>query len=667
VAVIDKLKPGVKGPAVPKDIHDRLKRGREVMLQDASKRRLYTRFERGEQYWYVNEKGVLNFQATVTTASGGKPPHRIRNKYNFIRAIVEGKISAATQRVPSYEITPSTTEPDDAAAARLAEKVALYGYDKWMVRRATVKAVKLALVQGEGFVMPVFDPNVGPFIEEHDEETGKTERIGQGEIRLLVFDGNQVFWQPGCDFYESRWWAIERAMPVEEAEQIPGFVGGKLAADATTAEVPTDRRDSDDFVLVTEYLERPCPKYPDGRRLMIANGRVIAPPESYPCRDAKGRVVDEPVIHRLSYVVDPSADRDQGLVEQLVDLQRTINDCWNKLLEWKNRALNPRLLAPKGSLTRGPNDAPGGVDYYNPVGGMKPEWQPTPAIPRELFEILQQAIEHMRAIAADVDVQAEADLAARTAQAAIEQSRARWQSFIGDLAEFHSRVMRHCLTLVQGHYTEPRLVKIQGLFGPELVPGFMGADLRGQADVRVLSSSIEVKSRKSVVEETLLFADRQWISPQAAMATIKGGVAESLGRAFELDVARANQIIQMVKEGPDKLFSIPTRAEADPVTGAPTQIPGWLPRRHIDNTDIWIQVWSMWMKTSDFFRLEPGLQEAANLVFESLMMHQQQEQAAALAAQNAQAEQQGMANAAMEQRAKPSPDQRMPDMPDTQS
>ena len=56
--------------------------------------------------------------------------------------------------------------------------------------------------------------------------------------------------------------------------------------------------------------------------------------------------------------------------------------------------------------------------------------------------------------------------------------------FLGDLAEFHSRLGRRCLYLVQRHYTEPRLIKVQGLFGPDLTPGFMGADLMGQADVQ---------------------------------------------------------------------------------------------------------------------------------------------------------------------------------------
>jgi hypothetical protein len=86
--------------------------------------------------------------------------------------------------------------------------------------------------------------------------------------------------------------------------------------------------------------------------------------------DAHGVVADEPVIHRLSYTVNPEGD-DLGLVERLIDLMRTVDDCWNKLLEWKNRCLMPRIMAPKGANIR-TNDVPGGVDYYDPQGGVAP-------------------------------------------------------------------------------------------------------------------------------------------------------------------------------------------------------------------------------------------------------------------------------------------------------
>jgi hypothetical protein len=73
-----------------------------------------------------------------------------------------------------------------------------------------------------------------------------------------------------------------------------------------------------------------------------------------------------------------------GLVEHLLDSQRTINDCTNKQLEWKNHALIPQLLAPVGSIRTKRTDKPGAIIEYIPINGAVPEWQPIPPVPSEL-------------------------------------------------------------------------------------------------------------------------------------------------------------------------------------------------------------------------------------------------------------------------------------------
>jgi hypothetical protein len=155
-----------------------------------------------------------------------------------------------------------------------------------------------------------------------------------------VFSGNQVFWEPGVDFEDSRWVVIEQALPADVIREEPGYLEGELKADATAAESPTDDTPAD-LVLRREYLERPSADKPKGRRLVMANGRQILPESDYPCTNAKGEVLDEMVLLRLSYLTETD-DRDRGLVELLVDLQRTIQDSWNKILEWKNRRLTRR-------------------------------------------------------------------------------------------------------------------------------------------------------------------------------------------------------------------------------------------------------------------------------------------------------------------------------------
>lgn len=667
-------KPRSKPPeTAPQDILDKVKRGRAAMRKDAAKRRVCQKFWEGDQYWYVNEKGGLSYLDTALV-SGSRPRHRVRNTYNFAISIVEGKVSASSQRVPGYEVTPATNDPQDISAARLAGQIATYGYDKWGLRRHTTKLITNALVQREGFVMPYFDPNVGPFTQD---ETGKW--VGRGEIRLLDLSRSEVGWEPEVDFDDSPWYMVERAVLKEEVKRIPGFTGIELEGGVNDSDVP---HKSDEKVLLTIFLERPCPDYPYGRRCFLVDKKVVVDyrndpdcPEDwekwwepYPCMDADGEVTDEPVIHRLSYTVNPEGD-DLGLMERLIDLARTINDCWNKILEYKNRALFLQMIAPVGSNMAPRTDEPGATNYYNQTAGGPPQWEPPPppGILQALIQIKNEAVADMRALAADIDVQPDPDLAAKTANAAIETSRARWQSFLGDLAEVHSRLMRHCLTLVARYYSEPRQVEINGGYDWASLPDFAGQDLRSQVNVRVLPGSIEVKSRSQIMEE-LSWVQTNYpgaIPPEVAIAILHGGSADEMLKSPQYDKARAARMVRLLTQGMEALESRfqpvlrPMTVQVpgvDPMTGAPTmetqtvmqQVPGWMPRKQ-DNIAIYKQVVGDFMKTPAYEELPPDRQEVFNLFWSGLEFSEQER-----AMEQAQLEQQmaqklGMSNAAAPQ------------------
>jgi hypothetical protein len=373
-----------------------------------------------------------------------------------------------------------------------------------------------------------------------------------------------------------------------------------------------------------------------------------------------GKVKNEPCIHRISYTVDPEGD-DRGLVEHLIDLQRTILDCWNKLLEYKNRALMLQMSAPRGSNIARRDDTPGAVWYYNPTGGGKPEWEPLPppGYVEQLIRLLEQAKMDLRYLAAEVDVQPDPDLAAKTANAAIEQSQARWQSFMGDLAEFHSRLMHHDLTLAALHYDKERLMEIRGTHGWEPIKAFTNQDMNGQVNVRVSVGSLEAKTKAAVMKE-IEFIVATWgpeaIRPEMAMSAIHGGEAESLFSSYDKHKARAWDLVQKVRENPDALLNMPPRGPdlemGDPAMGY--MIPAWMPRKQ-DNLVIWKQVISDYMIEPDYFEQPPEVQHMLELVYDGLEALEQRKMMQLQAQEMDAAAQLGQANAAKPQGAIPSP------------
>lgn len=626
---------------VPPEIRERLSRAETQIRADALSRQECLAFWRGDQYISRSKEGYLVAQGTVT---GSKPNHRPRTKRNLIHGLVESKISAATQRTPAYEVNPSSTDPEDINAAHLAGKIATFGYEKWGIRKATKKVVAAALVMDGGYAMPYWDSTIGPYIEGN---------IGVGDIRIRTFTGNEVGWEPGADFQDSPYHVIRQARPVEEVKGMIGFVktGEDILPDAASYEVlgsgPT-RRGEGKLVMVTEYLERPCAKYPKGRRLVIANDRLILPEETYPgVEEVKPGQPVPLALHQLAYTIDPEPGQDRGMVVHMLDAQRTYNNCTNQQIAWAQLALNPQIIGPPMANKIKFTDEPGAYYPVIPVNGMVPQWRDVPPIPAELSQMKEEAKMDMQLIAASDDIPPNLS-SAQALQTAIDQSRSRWETFLIDVAAFHAELMRHCLQLVQRHYSEKRVASIRGRFGWESIRDFKGSDLRDQVDVTVLASSIVPRTRDSIEKRVqwLVQAFPGFVRPEVAMAALEGGTGEKLIESYELDVSRANLMLQKVLAGPDVLFAQPM---ADP-----SQPPPWAPRK-FDNVGVHKQVFEDYMKTPDFDQQKPDIQEALRLYWEGCDYLEQQAAAQQAQMQAAMAENAGMANASSPQAAKPMP------------
>jgi hypothetical protein len=173
--------------------------------------------------------------------------------------------------------------------------------------------------------------------------------------------------------------------------------------------------------------------------------------------------------------------------------------------------------------------------------------------------------------------------------------------------------------------------------------------------VTVRPGSIEPRTKAMIEQRVMNYAQLGWISPEAAMAAIDGGTAESLASSYELDVERANLVIEKIRMGPDVLFAVPPRLMTDPMTGMQREVPGYMPRPEIDNLRIHKAVVSDWMKTTDFDRLDPAMQAAAMEYLAAIEQGLTQEKVKEAQEQQAMAASLGMGNAAAPQGSSPLP------------
>lgn len=623
-------------------VKDRISRAEERMGPLVPQMNERYEMWRGNQYAYVDSKGALGQLPTKTTPQGtGKRPWHARGVNNLIMDIVAHEVSRATQRIPSYEVTPTSVDPGKRSAAKTAEQVALYGYDKWQVRGGAVKTVTHAVVGQEGFAWPYFDTSVGPMILDRN---GRGV-VGRGEVRIKVYGPQDCMWEPGVRFEDSQYHLIKQAVTALELVNTPDYYGRTPYPDAQAERRglgSIGKARNAELVMKYDYLEKPSRSYPVGRWLSIANGRVIAPERPYP-------VPEGDCIYPLSYITDPDNDRDMSLVQHLLDPQRTFNDAWNKIVEWKNLALNPQLFVAPGVLQgQVITSEPGAVyEIADPNNNIR--WRDVPALPQELFQIAQESNGLVARLAAQNDIPQQVE-AGRAIQQLIERDMARAQSFIAQLAEWHGHVATGALRLVQENYDEPRLLQIKGRWSAEVIQDFIGADLAGQIDVRVAPGSIEPRTKVAMEQKVLAYADRGWITPEQAMAAIEGGYAADLVASYELDIGRATRIIARIKAGPEALYGTPedpapSRIEVDPATGRQTEVPDFMPRI-FDNIPVQKSVWEDWMKTEEFETLDPALQAQATDIYNGLLYFEAQKAAMQQQAVEQQAEDKGTENAA---------------------
>lgn len=517
-------------------------KGRQRARRYSSHNNACWRYWRNDQYVWVDSKGFMQSLPTVRSSDGGLPPHKVRTTRNLLFDHVEHEVASAVSRVPSYDVLPSSTDPRRIDAALLSEKIALYGHEKWDIPLAIEKMVRSAVVThtGEGFAWPYFDNTCGRPL---------TDDVSEGEVCIRTFGPNEVYWEPGVRFEDSRWHCIEQAMPLDEVRRLPGFDGGKLKADANTADLWTDKKDQADnnLAVVTQYFERPSQKYEMGRWLVFASKRECCTEQDFPLKDAEGRCVDEPPLVKLHYALDADSDRDRGLVPYLMDPQATLNDCVNKSLEAKNLGLVPQGVVQEGVWPQGQKrtDEPGVIYKLNGDPNQAFKWLDPP--PQQIFNALEnlanQAERHMGRIAAQNDIPSQVE-SGKAIATVIERDSTRRANFIGNLARVYSKIMHRSLVLVQQHYSEARLIKIKGAFGVETIDGFKGSDLMGEIDVRVLPSSIEPLTRESLEQKLTFYAQMGWISPEKAIAAIQAGTAESIVASYELQVRAEQREIQ---------------------------------------------------------------------------------------------------------------------------
>ena len=509
---------------------------------------------------------------------------------NRIMPAVRNELAKITKSKPVMQAIPSRNEEAAISAAKGASRV----LDQiWRVSNMREKLFDLGLWMltcGTSFLKTYWNPAMGEVIGVDE----KNKEIHLGDVCTDVVSAFDMIIDPGAQTWEQARWLIERkkrtveyvqdtyGVEVEPEENLLNtniFDNMLSQLNGFNNEANTKMVDA---VTVKELWELPSKKFPNGRHITVANGKLL----QYEDNPYK-RLPYFPFVH----IRVPGRIWGSSIIEFMIPIQKEFNKTRSQRIEMRNKTANPRMLAPVGSLETEPTNAYGEIIEYNPGLG-KPEWETAPGEPgyiqREI-ELMMQDFEDIsnqhevsrgktppgvKSGVAISFLQEQDDTALAPTIHSIENGLEQWGKFV--------------LELIKEYYEETRLIQVIGKDSEIETFEFKGSDLEGTvSDVIVVAGSALPQSKTARQEFILNLVDRGIIAdPQTILKLLEFGNIEEVWEEEMLDINQA-------------------KVENKRFTNGDTQVV----TRDFFNHDIHIRQHNIFRKTLDYESLDPMLQQ----------------------------------------------------------
>lgn len=378
----------------------------------------FERFRRirrpSEQQWFVNGamlRGNQNMEWSAAEQKLVTPPaprHRQRLIVNKIGPKSRTRIAKFLKNRPTPVVLPATQDVEDKLDARATSKAFSFIARKDRLEQKYADVLRWAAMTGHGYWWPYWDPKAIGHIKIDDQLTGKAQVVEApiGDVCIEVGNPFEILVEdPGISFIgdQPRIMRARSRSLSEVTARYPEYAAFVKAdtdandvlryerqlAELTTSaiggmglqssrETGTDEKPRN--VLVKELFEKPCPDYPKGRYLVVANGVLLRDQDHlpygfhdlanpYPCID----FVDMPQVGQY-YVVT--------LVEQAIPIQREYNNLRSRLAEHTRLSVHPKVLVARqhqlaaGVWTSGSGEV---VEYVAHPSIPEPKpWSPPP-------------------------------------------------------------------------------------------------------------------------------------------------------------------------------------------------------------------------------------------------------------------------------------------------
>lgn len=396
-----------------------------------------------------------------------------RGVYNHIAPIVDTRLAKFSLVNPSVAVRPKTDDDVDVAAATLAEKLIESAFKKADVGGVAKKVTVWSETCGTGFYKIVWDGYGGNKIGV----SGK-EDVFEGDVAIIPISPFEIFPDTLCaeNLNDCRSIIHARAMTAESVKEKYGadVVGGRvnvqgLVKASAAYALETEKSFLDDAVIVIERYEKPNEKFPLGRLVTVAGGKLLFAGD-LPYANGEGGTRGFPFVRQQSFS-SAGCFFGTSVIERLIPVQRAFNAVKNRKHEFLNRLSMGVMTVEDGSVDvdnlAEDGLSPGKILVYR-QGFSAPELMAETAMPPDFNEEENKLLNEFVIISGVSDVVSSSSNAAVSSGTAleilVEQDNSRLLMPAEEIRRSYLEVARHIIRLYSQFSAGMRAVKYQDEF-----------------------------------------------------------------------------------------------------------------------------------------------------------------------------------------------------------
>lgn len=433
-----------------------------------------------------------------------KSPYKTRITANRIQPIVRTELAKITKSKPIMNVIPASDSEEDIASANIGDKVTSYIEYELDCQKSDKECILWGLTTEAGYIKPFWDITKGDKIDD----TTKT-----GDINIDVVSPFEVKYDPSAKKWsEVRWLAFEKARDVYYVKQMYNkdvtpddtLVSSNIFESQLknlNSNFATAFKPMKNGVKVTEYWEKPTPKYPKGRRVTFANDVLLLSEEDIGFGENDNTERELPLFP-FFHIKVPGRVQGMSIVEQLMPIQKEYNLTRSQIVDHRKYMTNPKWIAESGTLIEDITDEPDQVIEYRPGSAPPHRDQPTD-MSQGIYKNLEQCIEEFYFISGQQEVSHGSTPPGVTSGIAIsfleEQDDTKLGPSIANWIDCKQAYMSYLLKMIRFKYDIPRTIKLVGDNNKVEVMQFEGSQLTS-TDVRIQEGSMQQNSKTAKLE-----------------------------------------------------------------------------------------------------------------------------------------------------------------------